>query len=358
MTLHIPFYTPESLGDYELISLGTFHLEEGGVIENLELAVATFGELNEEKSNAIVVPTFFSGTHQPWAEAYIGPGRALDPTKYFIVVINQIGNGVSTSPHNTTQAAIAMSRFPKVRIGDDVRAQEQLMREHFGVEQLHAVVGASMGAQQTYEWLVRFPDQVKRAAPIAGTAKNTDHDFFFAQTLADAISSDPGFAGGEYTDIAEVHDGLTRHADIWAVLGFSTEFYHSEFWKGITLPDGTTFSSAADFRDNFLRPVFRVMDPNSLLVQAWKWQRGDVSRHTDGDLDAALARVSATVSVIAFEEDMFFPPRDLEFEQQKIANSTFTVIPGVTGHFSLFGFEQSYFDALDAALSELLEREV
>lgn len=87
-------------------------------------------------------------------------------------MLNQIGNGLSTSPHNT-DGPFSSGRFPHVRIGDDVRAQEQLLRERFGIEELQLVTGGSMGAQQTCEWAVRFPDKVKRAAPIAGTAKNT-----------------------------------------------------------------------------------------------------------------------------------------------------------------------------------------
>src|SRR5699024_5950678 len=119
-----------------------------------ELAVSTHGELNEAKDNAILIPTWVSGTHQTWEQVYIGPGRALDPTKYFIIIVNQIGNGLSTSPHNTTEAGISMSRFPRVRIGDDVRAQRLLLSTHFGIETLALVVGGSMGAQQTWEWAV------------------------------------------------------------------------------------------------------------------------------------------------------------------------------------------------------------
>ncbi|MFC5994998.1 alpha/beta fold hydrolase, partial [Pseudonocardia hispaniensis] len=169
-----PYYTPEFHGDYELISIGRLDLEEGGSIPDCRLAVATFGTLNAARDNAILVPTWYSGTHQIWRDVYIGPDHALDPTRYFIVVIDQIGSGLSTSPHNAegANAEIAMSRFPRVRIGDDVVAQERLLREHFGIETLQLVVGGSMGAQQTYEWAVRFPEKVKRAAPIAGTAQN------------------------------------------------------------------------------------------------------------------------------------------------------------------------------------------
>jgi homoserine O-acetyltransferase len=180
-----PYYSHEFHGDYELISIGQLDLEEGGRIPDCRLAAATFGELNAAKDNAILIPTWYSGTHQAWREVYIGPGHALDPTRYFIVSINQIGNGLSTSPHNS-EGELAMSSFPRVRIGDDVVAQERLLREHFGIERLVLVVGGSMGAQQTYEWAVRYPDKVERAAPIAGTAQNTPHNILFNQTLNEA----------------------------------------------------------------------------------------------------------------------------------------------------------------------------
>lgn len=351
------FYTAEVQGAYQLYGLGDFELEEGGVIPDLQLAYSTHGTLNEDKSNAILIPTWFSGTHQTWELVYIGEGRALDPSKYFIVIVNQIGNGLSTSPHNT-DGPVAMSKFPKVRIGDDVRAQERLVRELFGIEKLALVVGGSMGAQQTYEWAVRFPDKVLRAAPIAGTAQNTPHDFLFTQTLLDAITSDPGFAGGEYSSHTEVAAGLARHADIWCVMGLSTEFWRSEFWRGITLPPDVSFSTKEEFRDNFIRAVFSAMDPNALLVMGWKWQHGDVARNTGGDLAAALGRVTAKTFVMPIDEDMFFPVRDCQREQALVPNSELRVLPSIAGHFGLFGFEETYLAEVDRNLKELLDTPV
>ena len=302
-----PFYTHEFHGDYDLVSIGRLDLEEGGSIPDCQLAVATFGELNEAKDNAILITTWYSGTHQIWRDVYIGPDHALNPERYFIVAINQIGNGLSTSPHNAAgaNAEIAMSKFPHVRIGDDVVAQERLLREHFGIETLQLVVGGSMGAQQTYEWAVRFPDKVLRAAPIAGTAQNTPHDFLYTQALMDAITSDPGWTGGEYKSNADVVAGLKRHAGIWAVMGFSTEFWKQEVWRALE------FESKEAFLEGFLEPYFPAMDPNDLLCMAWKWQRGDVARHTGGDLAAALGRITAKTFVIPIDEDMFFPIRGL-----------------------------------------------
>jgi homoserine O-acetyltransferase/O-succinyltransferase len=349
-----PFYSHEFHGEYDLISIGRLDLEEGGSIPDCRLAVTTFGELNEARDNAILVTTWYSGTHQIFRDVYIGPEHALNPERYFIVVINQIGSGLSTSPHNADGANtdIAMSHFPKVRIGDDVVAQERLLREHFGIERLQLVVGGSMGAQQTFEWAVRFPEKVLRAAPIAGTAQNTPHDYLYAKALMEAITSDPGFADGEYKSNVDVVAGLTRHAGIWAVMGFSTEFWKQEVWRALE------FESKEAFLAGFLEPYFTVMDPNDLLCMAWKWQHGDVTRHTDGDLAAALGRITAKTFVIPIDEDMFFPPRDCRAEQEQIAGSELRVVEDVLGHLGLFGVAPTFMTQIDRHLGELLATEV
>ncbi len=142
------YYSQDGHGPYELHDIGNLELEEGGTIRGCTLAYATFGTLNAAKDNAILIPTWYSGTNKIMEQVYIGKGRALDPDKYFIIVVNQIGNGLSTSPHNTPAPA-GMGNFPHVRIGDDVRAQHKLVTEKFGLKSLALVVGGSMGAQQT-----------------------------------------------------------------------------------------------------------------------------------------------------------------------------------------------------------------
>ncbi|MCZ2103634.1 MAG: alpha/beta fold hydrolase [Comamonadaceae bacterium] len=341
------FYSQDVHGPYELHDIGNFDLEEGGRLRNCQLAVATHGKLNAAKDNAILVPTWYSGTNKIMEQVYVGPGRALDPEKYFIIIVNQIGGGLSTSPHNTPFPG-GMANFPKVRIGDDVRAQHRLVTEKFGLSSLALVVGGSMGAQQTYEWAVRYPDMVKRAAPIAGTARNTPHDFLYTETLIEAIISDPAFKGGNYGASSDVHAGLLRHAKMWGVMGWSTEFYQQN------RPAQLGFSSVDDFVINFLGGYFGVMDPNDLLCMAWKWQRGDVSRHTGGDLKAALARVKAKMFVMPISHDMFFPVADCEAEQKLVPGSELRLIHTIDGHLGLFGTDPEYAKQVDKHLTELL----
>jgi homoserine O-acetyltransferase len=341
------FYSQDNHGPFELINIGSLQLQEGLSIPECELAVAVHGSLNADKSNAILVPTWYSGTSKAMEQIYIGEGRALDPSKYCIIVVNQIGNGLSTSPSNIT-GTLAGPGFPSIRISDDVDAQYKLLTEHFGLKSLALVVGGSMGAQQTYEWAVRYPDFVKRAAAIAGTAKNSEHDFLFTETLMEAITTDLAYRSGQYSSSHDVEEGLKRHAKLWTVMGWSTEFFRTNRHKGFG------FESMQDFVDTFMTGYFADMDPNNLLVMAWKWQHGDVSRNTGGDLAAALGRIKAKTYVMPISHDMFFTCDDCKAEQGHIPDSEFRPLNSVDGHLGLFGTDLDMLNQLDAHLLELL----
>lgn len=341
------YYSQKVHGPYELYCIGDFDLEEGGKIPDCKLAYVTFGELNESKDNAILITTWYTGTNKIM-ESYIGKGRALDPDKYFIIIINQIGNGLSSSPHNTPDS-YGMANFPHVRIGDDVRAQHKLLTEKFGIGELALVTGGSMGAQQTYEWAVRYPDMVKRAAPIAGTAKNTPHDFLYTETINETLKADPNWNNGNYKASSDMVDGLNRHAKIFAVMGLSYEFFKQEFWRELG-----NFKTLDDFMTGFMEGYFNPMDANDLLCMAWKWQRGDVSRMTNGNLKEALGRIKAKVFVMPIKGDMIFPVSDCEYEEEMIPNSELKVIDSICGHLGLFGVQPDYMPQVDKNLSELL----
>jgi homoserine O-acetyltransferase len=210
------------------------------------------------------------------------------------------------------------------------------------------VLGWSMGAQQTYEWAVRYPDMVARAAPFAGTAKTTPHDFVFVRLHEDVIKSDPAWNGGFYDEPHAVHVGLRRHAHVWSVMGVTQELYKREAWRD------AGFSSLDDFNQRFWEGWFVPMDPNDLLSMAWKWRHGDVSRHTGGDLAAALGRIRAKTFVMPFSGDMFFPPADCAAEQELIADSELRVIESPWGHFTMFCMTEQDRQAIDDNLRDLL----
>ena len=345
------YYSQDLHGPYEVHDIGNLELEEGGTIRGCKLAYATYGSLNAAGDNAILIPTWYSGTHKIMEQVYIGSGRALDPGKYFIIVINQIGNGLSTSPHNTPAPA-GMGHFPHVRIGDDVRAQHRLVTEKFGLKSLALVVGGSMGAQQTYEWAVRYPDMVKRAAPIAGTApqhrprppvhRNSGRcDHLRSRLQQRLLHIGRRRAGGPVAPCQDVGGDGLEHRILPAEPA-----------------QGAGFSSLDDFITNFMFAYFSVMDPNNLLCQAWKWQRGDVSRHTGGDLRAALGRIKAKTFVMPMSSDMFFPPADCQAEWRLIPDAEFRPIQTIDGHLALFGADPAVLSQLDAHLNELLAAKI
>lgn len=342
------YYTPAIHGDFEIFDAGDFVLQSGDQLRNLQIAYATYGTLSPEKDNAILFPSWYSGSSGILQMAYLGDGRALDPSKYFIILANQIGNGLSSAPHNTL-APFNAARFPKLSIADDVRAQHKLVTEKFGLSKLKLVLGGSMGAQQTYEWAVRFPDFVERAAPIAGTAKATPHGKLQVETFMDAITSDPAWEDGWYIDGADVHRGLRRHARIFAASGFTPQLYNKKGWGGLG------FTTTEDFVTGFVEGHFLPQDPNNLLAMLAKWHGGDVSQGTNGSLEDALSKIKARVHVIAIEEDGFFPLADIEAEQKLIPGSALKTVSSDWGHLALFGVDGGYNEKVDSYLGALLD---
>lgn len=342
------YYSEEQHGPHEYLALGDFPLENGEILANAKLAYKTRGTLNAAKDNAILFPHMWSGTSASM-ESFIGEDRPLDPNKYFIILPGQFANGLSSSPSNTPSPQNG-GAFPNVNIGDDVVAQHRLVRDHFAIDELQLVTGWSMGAEQTYEWAVRYPDMVKRAAPFAGTAQTTPHDYLWVRAHENALKSDPAWADGFYADAADVSVGLKRHAEVWSVMGLCAEFYKREVWRELG------FDSLDGFVTGFWEAYFAPMDPNNLIWMGWKWRHGDVSKHADGDLSAALARISAKTVVVAFGNDMFFPPADIEAEVAMIPGAEYRLIDSLWAHFTMFCMNDKDKAAIDAVYSDLLAR--
>ncbi len=340
------YYTQDNHGPYEMFDLGDFTLTSGQTLNNAQLAYSVYGELNEQRDNAILFTIMFSGTSKNMAQ-YIGAGKALDPEKYCIILPNQLGNGLSTSPHNVTGDQ-AMQHFPVLTIADDVIAQHRLLTEKFALDTLALVTGWSMGAQQTLEWAIRFPHMVKRAAPIAGTAQCTPHNALYVDVFSEALRSDPEFNQGAYQSAHCCEIGLKRLAQVFALMGASPEFYKQQAWRRLG------FVSELACMENFWQAWFKPMDPNALLAMAQKWKTGDSSSLAEGDLIQALQRITAKTYLIAFEQDMFVPPADMAYEQQYIAHSELKVVSSLLGHFAMLGLFEEDFAAIDSLFGELL----
>jgi homoserine O-acetyltransferase/O-succinyltransferase len=333
--------------DHQTFDLGDFTLESGITLRGAKLAYKTYGTLSEARDNAIVYPTWYSGRH--WDNEWlIGDGMALDPGRWFIIVPNMLGNGLSSSPSNTPPP-LDRARFPHVRVQDNVRAQHRLVAEHFGIERLVAVTGWSMGAGQTYQWAVSYPEMVPRILPFCGSAKTSPHNIVFLEGVKGALTADGAWRHGWYDE--QPWTGLRAAARVYAGWGFSQAFYWDELWREM----GHT--SLEDFLVDFWEGFFLDgRDANNLLTMLWTWQNGDIgqTRGFDGDTERALASIQARAIVMPAEKDLYFPPEDNAWEVERMPNAELRVIPGVWGHFAGGGVNDTDTAFIDQGLRDLL----
>jgi len=199
----------------------------GAPLPGARLVYKTYGTLNADRSNAILYPTRFGGTHEQ-NEFLIRPGFALDPDKYFIIVPNMFGNGVSSSPPNTP-APHGHGAFPDITIYDNVRFQHRLITEVLGIERFAMAVGWSMGAQQVFQWASLYPDMVPRLACLCGTAKTAEHNRVFLESLRAAIRADRDFKDGFYE--APPLGGLRAVGRIYAGWAYSQDWYRARGYR-------------------------------------------------------------------------------------------------------------------------------
>ena len=316
--------------------LGDVVLESGTVLRHAFVGYKTHGQLNADRTNGIVYPTQFAAQHGD-IEWLIGPGQALDSDHYFIIAVDQLGNGVSSSPSNTPPPQ-DRARFPTVTIRDDVAAQYRLVTEGFRLKSVALVTGYSMGAQQAFQWAVSHPDFVKRIAPFCGTAKTTPHNAVFLECVRAALTTDAAWMEGDYT--SPPVRGLRALARVYAGWGFSQAFYKKELYRALGR------SSVEDVITGFWEARYTRRDANNLLSMLRTWQLNDAgaSPTAGGDLRIALGSIRAKAAVMASQTDLYFTPDDVQADAALIPGARFRVIPSLWGHMAGSGL-----NAADAA---------
>src|SRR4051794_36018143 len=178
---------------HQKFEMGDFKLESGESIRDFAISYVTHGTLNADKSNAVLMVTAIGGNHHR-IDYLIGPGKALDPAKYFIICTDAIGNGLTTSPSNSkTQARM---QFPRFNMRDMVNSQHKLVAEKFGIRKLVTVVGASMGGMQALQWGVSYPDMMETLVPIIPLGRTPAWTTGVLEMLRQTIMADPNFKGG------------------------------------------------------------------------------------------------------------------------------------------------------------------
>lgn len=183
-------------GPQQFASFGDFILKDGISIHDFRLGYRTLGTLNASKSNAVLWPTWLGGRSQDLL-TFVGPANVLDPNKYFVILVDSIGNGVSTSPSNSSSQPLM--KFPQFTVRDMVESERRLVTETFHLSHLHAVMGVSMGGMQTFEWAVAYPNFMDLAIPMSGSPQSTSSDKLLWTSEIDAIELDPAWNKGNPT---------------------------------------------------------------------------------------------------------------------------------------------------------------
>ncbi len=333
--------------DYEIFELGNVALQSGATIRGARLAYKTYGTLNADKDNVIVFPTFFGGQHTQ-NEGHIGDRMALDPGKYFIIVPNMFGNGLSSSPSNTPPP-YDRARFPGVTLYDNVMCQHRLLTEVFGIERIALVCGWSMGAQQTFQWGSLFPNMVDRILANCGSAKTSRHNYVFLEGVKAALTADDAWQGGWYEKPPV--KGLRAMGRVYAGWAVSQAFYREEVYLRIG------YSSLEDYLTAFWEGRRLGADANDLLAMIWTWQNADISANPvyGGDFKRALGAIRAKAIVMPCKTDLYFPPEDSELEVAQMPNAELRPFQSVWGHLAGGpGFNDEDTRFLNAALRELL----
>jgi homoserine O-acetyltransferase len=334
--------------NYEVFDAGPTLLESGVTLPKARLAYKTYGQLNDRRDNAVIYPTRFCGRHSD-NEYLIGEGRALDPSQYFIVVPNLLGNGLSSSPTNTS-APLGRGGFPKVTVLDNVSLQRRLLTERFGIEVVALAVGWSMGAQAAFHWAAIYPEAVLRLAAICGSAKTSIHNYVFLEGMKAALTADGEWRDGWYDQPPT--RGLRALARAWAGWGLSQAFYRQELYKEMG------YANLEAFLVDYWEALYLSRDANNILALIWTWQHADISANDryNGDLVAALAGITAQTIVLPGSTDLYFPPGDDEYEVAHIAGAELRPIPSVWGHYAGGGRDPTASGLIETALRELLAR--
>jgi homoserine O-acetyltransferase len=230
------------MADYEIFELGDVVLQSGLTLRQAKLAYKTYGKLTPARDNVIVMPTFYGGQHTD-NEALIRTQGAIDPSRYFIVVPNMFGNGLSSSPSNTPPP-FDRAAFPNATLYDNVVCQHRLITQHLGIDRIRLVVGFSMGAQQAYQWGALYSDMVRAIAPLLGSARTSPHNYLFLEGVKAALQADAAFADGWYQ--SQPVKGLRAFSRVYAGWAFSPRVsqHGSRFPGRYRASDGRPFPAA------------------------------------------------------------------------------------------------------------------
>jgi len=307
-------------GAQQFAMLGEFKLQSGAVLHDFRIGYRTLGKLNAGQTNAVLWPTWLGGRSQDLLE-FVGPGKVVDSGKYFVILVDAIGDGVSTSPSNS--ASQPRMKFPNFTIRDMVESERRLATEVLRLTHLHAVMGLSMGGMQTFEWAVAYPDFMDVTIPMEGSPQSTSYDKLLWTSEIDAIELDPSWNNGNPTGpltrgiaIEEEIDSMNVTSPAYRVTQTKTENFESFI---------------GEMRKNSRSEAGAVSDQ---IRQREAIMALDIPREFGVSLEQAAKRIRSRMLVIVSAEDhMVNPSPAVEFA--KAIGAPIVTLDSPCGHLSL-----------------------
>ena len=277
----------------EVFRASDFRLASGEILKEVLVEYATLGEPRRDAAgnivNAVINPHGWSGNYAQTvtlAKDMVGPGRPLDPAKYFIIFPTAMGSPGSSSPSVTGLGP----RFPRYTVGDMVSAQYRLVTEKFGIRKLAGVIGASMGGYQTLQWITQYPDMMNWAVPIASSRKSDGRNLGIFGLMSFNIRTDPAYMNGEYKE--QPREGMRRGFMSTYLWYFGAAFYDAQYKTEEQVLKGLQDAGLGSDK----------MDANDIIWRNYAMATYDVS--------ANLPKVKAKVLVVGVVEDELFPPKE------------------------------------------------
>ena len=353
-------------------------LDSGQSIGPFTAAYTTCGDLNSDKSNAVLVCHALTGdqyvlennpvTGKPgWWELMVGPGKPLDTDRYFIICVNVLGGCLgSTGPRdiNSDTGEPWGLDFPVITIGDMVRAQALLL-DHLGIDQLFCVIGGSMGAMQALEWASKYSERVFSAVPIAGAARHSAQNIAFHEVGRQAIMADPDWRKGNYLREGVNPKGGLSVARMAAHITYLSETaLHRKFGRRLQARDAISFGFDADFQvESYLRhqgsTFVERFDANSYLYITRAMDYFDLAAEHDGVLAGAFEGTTVRFCIISFNSDWLFPTEESREVVRALnavaANVSFVEIDTDKGHDAFLLEEPEFYATVSGFLEGAAE---
>lgn len=301
-------------------------LDSGSTIAPLTIAYQTYGELNNARSNAVLVCHALTGDQHVanrhpmtgkagWWELMIGPGKPVDTDRFFVICANVVGGCMgSTGPSSINPATgkVYALDLPVITIRDMVRAQAVLL-DHLGIDTLFAVIGGSMGGMQVLQWAVSYPDRVFAAIPIATAAKHSSQNIAFHEVGRQAVMADPDWCGGSYIEQGKnPRKGLAVARMAAHITYLSDDALQRKFGRNLQERDALTFGFDADFQvESYLRHQGMTFvdrfDANSYLYMTRAMDYFDIAAEHGGTLANAFRGTKTRFCIVSFTSDWLFP---------------------------------------------------